>query len=147
MLSKIFRYFDRLEDRVRHWLSHWPISYAIICGTGVVLFWRGVWHTADFIMENFFSAAESASIGLTSGLWWDGPLSFVIGILLLLPTGSLVSSFIGNEIIITGLKGEKKIAEKTETEIKDEIGDIDEIKSELRSISEKIEKIRKSSSG
>jgi hypothetical protein len=31
-----------------------------------------------------------------------------------------VSNFIGNEIIISGLKGEKKIAEKTEKEVRTE---------------------------
>ena len=142
MLKKIFKFFDKLEDSVRGKLSRWPISYALICGAGVVLFWRGVWHTADFIMGKFFSSVESQSIGLASGLWWDGPLSLVIGILLLLSTGALVSSFIGNEIIISGLKGEKKIAEKAETEIKEEISDINEIKSKLWSISEQIKALK-----
>ena len=105
MLKKVFKFFDSLEDKVRGRLSHWPISYAFICGAGVVLFWRGIWHTADFLMEKFFSAAESQSIGLASKLWWDGPLSLGVGILILLATGALVSSFIGNEIIISGLKG------------------------------------------
>lgn len=73
MLKDIFKFFDSLEDQIRRRLSHWPLSYALICGAGVVLFWRGVWHTADFIMEKLFSAAESPSVGLATGLWWDGP--------------------------------------------------------------------------
>ena len=146
MLKNISGFFDRLEDKVRSRLSRWPIFYAIICGAGVVLFWRGVWHTADFIMQALFSSAGSQNIGLATKLWWDGPLSMGVGILLLMATGALVSSFIGNEIIISGLRGEKKIAEKTESEIKEEISDINEIKYQLRTISEQLREGKKTSS-
>jgi hypothetical protein len=146
MLKKIFAFFDKFEDKVRGRLSRWPISYALICAAGVVLFWRGIWHTADFIMSKMFSAAENQSIGLASGLWWDGPLSLGVGIILLLTTGALVYSFIGNEIIISGLRGEKKIAEKTETEVKEEVSDINEIKYQLRKISEQLEENKRGAS-
>ena len=52
------------------------------------------------------------------GLWWDGPLSVLIGAVVLLMSGVFVSNFIGNEIIISGLRGEKKLAERTEKEVK-----------------------------
>jgi hypothetical protein len=112
---------DRLEDRVRGFLSHYPIIYALVGATGVVIFWRGVWHTADYIM----SFASAGNVGVSSvdvnlGLWWDGPLSILVGGTMLLMTGVFVSNFIGNEIIISGLKGEKKIAEKTEKEVRTE---------------------------
>ena len=38
---------NKLEYRVRFWFSKRPIFYGLIGGVGVVLFWRGVWHTAD----------------------------------------------------------------------------------------------------
>lgn len=55
MFKKIFLFFDKLEDSIRKWLSHHPLLYAFIGGTGVVLFWRGIWHTMDFIMSHYFS--------------------------------------------------------------------------------------------
>ena len=47
LTRKIVRFFDKLEDKIRGRLSHHPIFYALVGGIGVVLFWRGVWHTAD----------------------------------------------------------------------------------------------------
>jgi TRAP-type mannitol/chloroaromatic compound transport system permease small subunit len=136
LFKKIYHFFDRLEDKVRGKLSHLPISYALLGGIGVVLFWRGVWHTVDYIMGNYFalSIATGSSIDVGGLPWWDGPLSFAIGSVLLLMTGIFVSSFIGNEVIISGLKGEKRIAEKTEGEVREE-------KSELNIILKKIDSI------
>ena len=48
VFKKIFRFFDKLEDHVRIALSHYPIVYTIIGGFSIVLFWRGVWMTADY---------------------------------------------------------------------------------------------------
>jgi len=39
--QKIYHFFDKLEDRVRGWLSHRTIFYGFIGGIGAVLFWRG----------------------------------------------------------------------------------------------------------
>lgn len=75
--------------------------------------------------------------------WWDGPLSIIVGSGLLLITGIFVSNFIGNEIILSGLRGEKKLAEKTADEIKTEIGAIGEIKQEVQKISEKLDQLIK----
>lgn len=141
MIKKILVFFDKLEDKVRGRLSHFPIIYALIGGVGIVLFWRGVWHTVDYIMA--FWNIESSSMSLEGAVWWDGPLSLILGSTILLMTGVFVSNFIGNEIIITGLKGEKRVAEKTEIEVKTEVGEIGEIKTELKEISKKIEKLEK----
>mgnify|MGYP001577278569 CR=1 FL=1 len=125
-------FFDKLEDRIRLALSHRPILYAFVGGVGVVLFWRGVWHTADLFPI------------LT------GPVSILISILILLATGLFVSFFVGDDIIIAGLKEEKKISDKTEEEIKKEglairnIGkDVDGIKETLGEMREVIDKISK----
>lgn len=138
----VVHFFDKLEDRVRGKLSHWPITYAFTGGIGVVIFWRGVWHTMDFIMQKFFSLSTSeATVDLAGLPWWDGPLSLTIGSILLLLTGLFISNFIGNEILISGLRGEKKLTEKTETEVRTEAGVILNIKTELDDVSERLKKL------
>ncbi|MBI2482185.1 MAG: hypothetical protein HYV76_01315 [Candidatus Vogelbacteria bacterium] len=103
MFKSLKLFFDHTEDNIRGYLSHRPIWYAFVTGVGVVLFWRGVWHTAD----NY--------------PFMSGPMSIIIGSLIMLFSGVFVSMFIGDHIIISGLKGEKKLIEKTEKELdKDE---------------------------
>ncbi|MBU0999312.1 hypothetical protein KKG24_03335 [Patescibacteria group bacterium] len=143
MLKDIVKFFDKLEDKIRGRLSRYPILYAIIGGVGIVLFWRGVWHTADFITNLVFSFQQNSSIDLNNLPWWDGPLSLILGSILLLSTGLFVFGFIGSEIIISGLKGEKKLAEKTEEEVKIETGTIKEIKKEVSEISHRLNDIEK----
>ena len=99
---KIIRFFDRLEDYVRTRLSRRPILYAFVGGVGVVLFWRGVWMTADEMGISSFG-------------------SIVISLLILLLSGLFVSFFVGDAIIISGLKQDKKLIEKTEAEVDAEI--------------------------
>lgn len=131
-------FFDRLEDNVRGFLSHYPIPYAIIGGIGIVLFWRGVWHGADYLMLLVRASAPNSTISLSEEIWWDGPLSLVAGTALLLTVGLFVSNFIGNEIIISGLRGEKKLSEKTEREVETEFKAIADIKRKVSKISDKI---------
>lgn len=140
-MKSIFKFFDKLEDKIRAKLSHYPILYAFIGGIGVVIFWRGVWHTADFFTTVIFSYQVKGSVDLGSLPWWDGPLSLIIGSILLLATGLFVFDFIGSQAIISGLKGEKKLEEKTEEEIKTETGAIKEIREEVKEISEHLDKI------
>jgi len=126
MTNKIINFFDKLEDKVRSKLSHYPIIYALIGGVGIVLFWRGVWYVAD---------------DMSLGSW----ASIIISIILLLMTGLFVSFFIGHYIIFSGLKQEKKIEEKEEDEIRTEL-DLQraqmkvllEIKERIKNIEEKI---------
>jgi hypothetical protein len=142
MLKKVLVFFDKLEDKVRKWLSPRPLTYALIGGTGVVLFWRGIWHTTDFIMGSYFATSLSYQ-GINSNMlvWWDGPLSMAIGLMLLLITGIFTSIFIGNEIIISGIKGEKKTVDKTEMEIRSETESVNYIKKEIETISSRLKKI------
>lgn len=100
-MHHIFRFFDKLEDHVRGYLSHYPLLYAIIGGVAIVIFWRGVWEVADQLN---FSAG------------W----SLLGSVLVMMVTGLFVSFFIGDRIILSGVKHEKKITEKTEEEIKQE---------------------------
>jgi len=104
MTKRIISFFDRAEDKIRGKLSERPILYAIMASVGTVLLWRGIWHTADVtpIIQN-------------------GLVSIVVGILILLLTGVFVSSFIGNSVILTGLRKEKKLTEKTRAEVERDI--------------------------
>ncbi|MDO8481512.1 MAG: hypothetical protein Q7S75_00305 [bacterium] len=124
MVNIVSKFFDRLEDRVRGHLSHYPIPYAIIGAVGVVLFWRGVWHTADLFA------------------FMTGPVSTLIGVCILLLTGLFVSFFIGDNIIIAGLKREKKLAEKTELEIETEKEELDGVRRIVIKMEHELEEIK-----
>lgn len=122
MRRKITRFFDKLEDKVRGKLSHYPILYAFLGGIGVVLFWRGVWHIADDI--NISSV-----------------ISIIIGSIILLITGIFVSAFVGNKLIISGLIGEKKLAEKEEGEIETEEFQLINLQNTLNRLEKKLDHI------
>jgi hypothetical protein len=126
LCRKTVRFFDKLEDKVRHRLSHRPIIYAILGGVGIVLFWRGIWHTAD----EFFP-------------WLNGPASVLVGGILLLLSGLFVSILIGDQIIISGLKGERKVAEKTEEEIAAEESVLVRIEREVHQLSKEVEEVKR----
>lgn len=130
----IIKFFDHLEDHVRGGLSHYPLMYSLIGGTGVVLFWRGVWHTAD---------------DLQVMTWWgkilfSGPGSTLLGLTILLMTGLFVSIFIGDHIIMSGLKHDKKLIEKSEDEIEEELEEIQQEKRVLQKIESSLEKMQES---
>lgn len=120
MLQKVIKFFDKLEDKIRGHLSHYPIIYAFLGGVGVVLFWRGVWHIADD-----FNIPSMASL--------------VFGVVLLLVTGVFVSAFIGNKLIISGLSGEKKLEEKEKTEIEAEEAQIRNLQSAVTRLEKKLD--------
>ncbi len=124
MTKEIFKFFDKLEDKTRGRLSRSPFFYALIGGIGIILFWRGVWHTADMF------------------LFMTGPVSALVGIVILLVTGVFVSSFIGNRLIMSGLKGEKKLSEKTADEVKNEETEIGRIERVLHKMEGDLEEIK-----
>ena len=99
MVRKVLTFFDKLEDYVRIELSHSPIIYALVGAVGIILLWKGVWEVAELI----------------PGLHGLG--SIVMGVIILLVSGLLVSFFIGDSIIISGFKKEKKLVEKSEMDI------------------------------
>lgn len=129
-MRKIVKFFDALEDKIRGRLSHHPLFYAFISGIGVVLFWRGVWHTADEI--------PYLQVGV---------VSLLVGTIILLLIGVFVSDFIGNRILLSGLRGEKKLTEKStdelEKEIAEENSEIDEIQKSVNKIEEELKEIQK----
>ena len=129
---KILNFFDKFEDRVRGHLSHHPIVYTLIGGVSIVLFWRGVWHTADMLQSQG---------GLLGWLFYE-PNNLVIVTSILLATGLFVSYFIGDTILISGMKGEKKLAEKTETELKSEEKELKQIQTTINEMEKSIEEIK-----
>ncbi|MEI8174693.1 MAG: hypothetical protein WCG28_01960 [bacterium] len=120
MIKKIRKSIDKLEEQVRRRLSNYPFLYALIGGIGIVLFWRGIWHMAD-------------DINMASGI------SFVIGTIILVSTGIFVSEFIGKRLIISGLVGEKKMAEKEEGEIETEESQIKNLQNTLNKLEKKLD--------
>lgn len=142
--KKIYNLGDKVEDKVRGRLSHFPIIYAFLGGAGVIIFWRGIWHTMDYVMQVLFTSRDLASAdNISQMLWWDGPLSILIGTTVLLLSGLFVTSFIGNEIIISGLKGEKKLTEKTEEDVQMDLEESGKMKKEIHDIDNRLAKIEK----
>ncbi|MFA6095729.1 MAG: hypothetical protein WC767_02700 [Candidatus Paceibacterota bacterium] len=101
-MKRIVDFFDTLEDKIRHRLSKRPILYAIVASVGTVLLWRGIWMTADVYNVS-------------------GPVSAIVGAVILLLTGVFVSGFIGNRVLLTGMRKEKKLAEMTKEEVEEEM--------------------------
>ncbi len=141
-MKAIIRFFDRLEDKVRGWFSHFPILYAIVGGVGTVLFWRGVWHTADFLSARYFHPVGAEVLSTIDGpFFWDGFVSLVLGTVILLVTGLFVASFIGDHIIISGVRHEKKVTEKTAEEVEEEESIIKKVHEELHTIGKRLDQI------
>ncbi len=132
-MKKIIHFFDKLEDRVRGSLSRIPIPYSIIGGVLVVLFWRGVWHTADILMREG---------GLLGFIFYE-PVQVIITITGLLITGLAVSVFIGDRIIISGLRHEKKVEERTEELVEEEGVTLIGVRNEVRALRKEIEALKK----
>lgn len=132
MFKNTINFFDKFEDKVRGHLSHHPILYTLIGGVAIVLFWRGVWHTADILQ---------ARGGWLGWLFYE-PTNMVIVTIILLASGLFVSYFIGDTILISGMKGEKKLTDKTEKEIQEEGKELREIQTTIREIEKDIEQIK-----
>jgi len=132
MFKAIANYFDKLEDKVRIRLSHRSILYAFIGGISTVIFWRGMWHTADILMKK----------GGFWGWFFYEPITLVWTSIILLMTGLFVSNFIGERIIISGIRKEKKITDKTESEVDKEEDEIRSMRAKISQMSKDIEEIK-----
>jgi hypothetical protein len=138
-MKKIIRFFDKLEDRIRGRLSLNPIIYAIIGGVCMVTFWRGIWHTADILM---------AKGGFWGFIFYE-PITVIWTTIIMLLIGVFASFFIGESIVLSGLKHDKKVFEKTADEVADEEGEIVDvtqhiefIEKELAKLSAKVSKLK-----
>ena len=123
MITEIIKFFDKLEDRIRIRLSHWPILYAFIGAVGIILLWKGIWEWAELYPILF------------------GVGSVVLGTVILLLTGLMVQFFIGDAIILSGMNREKKLVEKTEKEVGEEEVSIHHIVVRLQAIENKLDEL------
>ena len=113
MIKNILKFFDKFEDHVRGHLSRYPVIYSLIGGFAIVLFWRSVWEIANL-------------------LEWNPYVTLIISVCILLATGLFVSFFVGDTILISGIKKEKKLIEKTEEEVDEEVGFLKKVDEELK---------------
>jgi hypothetical protein len=130
-MRKIIKFFDKLEDHVREFLSKYPVVYSLIGATAIVIFWDGITRIMD-------------SMDIFDGLG-GGLLAVLISVVVLLMTGLLVSFFVGDSIILSGRKHDKKITEKTMEEVEIEnkemvsaLQKIDRMEKNLEEIKEKL---------
>jgi len=123
-MKKILKFFDLLEDKIRHNLSHYPVVYALVGFLGVVLVWRGIWHIADDFNLN---------------PW----LSVILGVVILLSSGLLVALAIGDEVIITAFRGRRKITEIKLEETLTLAEKVEEIKKSLEKIEKSLSHVEK----
>lgn len=124
MIQKAFALFKRLETRLRTKLSHHPILYTFIGGVAIVLFWKGVWDTADLFP------------------FLEGPVLILISFVVLLITGLFVSFFVGDRMILSNLASEERRARKTEETMETEEVTLEEVKSTLQHIDEEIHALK-----
>jgi hypothetical protein len=103
----IFPFFDQFEDKTRSWLSRRPKLYAFLAGAAIVMLWRAIWHTAD-ILEAY---------GGVVGFLFTPPVTLVTSTLVLLGSGLFVSFFVGDAIIMSGLRKEKKFVDHAQEEM------------------------------
>ena len=132
MLKNVINFFDKFEDYIRGHLSRFPIIYTLIGGIAIVLFWRGVWHTADLLQ---------AQGGWLGWIFYE-PTNMIIVTIILLASGLFVSYFIGDTILMSGMKGEKKLADKTEREIREEEVELKKIQATIKEIEKDVEQIK-----
>jgi hypothetical protein len=132
-LQRTLIFFDKFEDYIRIHLSRYPIMYTIVGAIAIVLFWRGVWHTADIL---------EAQGGWLGWIFFE-PINLIIVLLILLASGLFVSYFIGDTILISGMKGEKKVTDKTEKEVKEEEQKISEMRHSIVEMKHEVDDIKK----
>lgn len=131
-MKKLLRFFDRLEDGIRGKLSRVVFLYAFIGGVCHVLFWRGVWHTADILADK-------------GGVWaiiFYEPYTIIWVSIILVLIGLFVSIFIGDSIIMSGIKHEKKVTEKTAEEILNEEDRITKLSNKIQDLKNEISEIK-----
>lgn len=125
----------KAADSIRRTLRRHQIWYAFIGGIGVVLFWRGVWHSADFFAATFMYSRDTVtSIDWVQGL--DSFVSLVIGTLLLLATGLFVSELASGQALSEEIKEEEKVTQK-------ESAEIPHIEREIHHVTRELEELEK----
>lgn len=132
MPKKIVRFFDLWEDSIRARFSQHPIAYSIFGGIGVVLFWRGVWETADLLSRSH----------IYFEYFFYPPFQIIISAIGLLMSGLMVSAFIGHRILLSGLRHEKKLEEDTDQLVKEEVITLAHIRQDIRELRKDLEAMK-----
>lgn len=123
--KKIIKFLDLLEDKARARLSRHPLLYGVVSGVGIVMFYRGVWMVLDEYQI------------------MTGWVTLVVATTILLLSGVFVYHFVGNSIIISGIKKDKKLTERVHGDVKTDAEFIKEILATVKKIEEKIEGLKK----
>jgi len=76
-----------------------------------------------------------------------GPVSIFVSVAILLAMGLFVSFFIGDTIIISGLRKEKKLDEKVASEVKTELDMLTDIQKRLNDIEKELKTLREEMGG
>jgi hypothetical protein len=108
----------------RVWLAHRPILYALVGAVGIVLVWKGVDETASYFPI------------------LNGPVSLIIGVVILIGAGLLVPFFAGESIVLSGMEQEEKMVRKVETEEHTEGIALPTIMAELKTIEKDVEQLQ-----
>lgn len=133
VIHSVVYLFDKMEDHIRARLARHPFIYTFIGGAGIVLFWRGVWHIADvFEHTSRFGAHLFSPLG-----------SLMLGVIVLLSTGLFVSAFIGDSIIMSGIRHDKKIIEKTIEDVETEKSDLEKLLVSVNEMQEELSHLEK----
>lgn len=98
----------------------------------MILFWRGVWHTGDILMAR----------GGWMGVVFYEPVTLVWTTILMLLIGLFVSFFIGDHILISGLKHERKVTDKTEKEVQEEESQITRVERKISKLENDIVELK-----
>ena len=132
MFKKILNLFKKFETKIRSQLDRHQILFTLFGGVAIVLFWRGVWHTADILQVQ----------GGVLGFLFYGPVNLLIVLVVLVVTGLFVSYFIGDILLMSGQKHEEKIEQRTEKEVEKEEAMIGEMKQVIKDIKGEVENIK-----
>jgi len=124
-MKKILKFFDVLEDRVRARLSRHPLIYGVVSGVGIVMFYRGLW----MVLDDY--------------AFFNGWMTLIIATVLLMLSGVFVSQFVGNHIILSGIKKEKKMVEQVGELVTTETVSLHEINNRLKRIEEQLTSLKK----
>jgi hypothetical protein len=108
------------------------VLYAFLGGSLMIIFWRGIWHTTDML---------EAKEGILSFIFYP-PITLVWSGLLMLFIGVFIPLFIGEQIILSGLKQEKTFNEKTKKEIDEEEVSLDRVNERIIGLERQIEELK-----
>lgn len=113
-----------IEDNARKFFERIPFIHALLAGIGVVLFWRGIWESADKMALDPLSSA-------------------LLGIALLGGIGLFIQTFVGNTIIIKSVKKEEQLEKTTVKKVQQEEITLLQLSQKIDELNSKIDNLNK----